>query len=61
MALAHLRLMAGDSGGAREILDRELGRTAPRSHEDPFWNYQFGMARRAEPLFEALRNEATTP
>jgi tetratricopeptide (TPR) repeat protein len=61
MALAHLGLMAGDSGAAREILDQELGRTVPRSHEDPFWNYQFGPARRAEPLFEALRNEATTP
>ena len=61
MALAHLRLMAGDSGAAREILDQELGRTLPRSHEDPFWNYQFGPARRAEPLFEALRNEATAP
>jgi tetratricopeptide (TPR) repeat protein len=61
MALAHLRLMAGDSGASREILDQELGRTVPRSHEDPFWNYQFGPARRAEPLFEALRNEATAP
>ena len=61
MALAHLRLMAGDSGAAREILDQELGRTLPRSHEDPFWNYQFGPARRAEPLFEALRNEASAP
>ena len=61
MALAHLRLMAGDSGASREILDQELGRTVPRSHEDPFWNYQFGPARRAEPLFEALRTEATAP
>jgi tetratricopeptide (TPR) repeat protein len=61
MALAHLRLMAGDTEATREILDRELVRTRPRSHEDPFWNYQFGIAVRAEPLFEALRNEATTP
>jgi tetratricopeptide (TPR) repeat protein len=61
MALAHLRLMAGDTEATREILDRELLRARPRSHDDPFWNYQFGMARRAEPLFEALRNEATTP
>jgi len=61
MALAHLRLMGGDTEATRGILDRELGRTPPRSHDDPFWNYQFGIARRAEPLFEALRNEATTP
>lgn len=61
MALAHLRLMAGEFGAAREILDQELGRTLPRSHVDPFWNYLFAPARRAEPLFEALRNEATAP
>ena len=61
MALAHLRLMAGDSGGSREILDRELGRAARRTREDPFWNYQFGLARRADPLFEDLRNEASAP
>jgi tetratricopeptide (TPR) repeat protein len=61
MALAHLRLMGGDTEATREILDRELAQTPPRSHDDPFWNYQFGIARRAEPLFEALRNEATTP
>jgi hypothetical protein len=63
MALAHLRLMAGDFRASREILDKELGRSARRAstQEDPFWNYQFGAARRADPLFEALRNEATAP
>jgi hypothetical protein len=61
MALAHVRLMAGETGETRAILDKELGRTVPRTHADPFWNYQVGAARRAEPLFEALRDEVTTP
>jgi hypothetical protein len=60
MALAHTRLMAGDSGETRQILDRELGRTVPRASSDPFWDYQLGAARRADRLFEALRDEATT-
>jgi hypothetical protein len=60
MALAHVRLMAGETGETRAILDKELGRTVPRTHADPFWNYQVGAARRAEPLFEALRDEVNT-
>jgi tetratricopeptide (TPR) repeat protein len=59
MALAHLRLMAGDTAQTRAILDEELGRSVPRSHDDPFWDYLLGAARRAEPLLEALRDEAT--
>jgi cytochrome c-type biogenesis protein CcmH/NrfG len=59
MALAHVRLMAGDTGETREILDKELGRSVPRSHADPFWDYQLGAARRADRLFEAMRAEAT--
>jgi tetratricopeptide (TPR) repeat protein len=60
MALAHLRLMAGDTGETRAILDKELGRSVPRTHGDPFWDYQLGAARRADRTFEALRDEATT-
>ena len=60
LALSHLRLMAGDASGARAVLDATLGRGTPRTRSDPFWDYQFGQARRATPLFEALRDEATT-
>jgi len=60
MALAHVRLMAGDTSETRAILDKELGRIVPRTHADPFWNYQVGAARRAEPLFESMRDEAST-
>ena len=60
LALSHLRLMAGDAPASRAVLDATLGRGTPRTRSDPFWDYQFGQARRAEPLFEGLRDEATT-
>jgi len=59
MALGHVRLMAGDLDAAREILDAALGHAGSRVSVDPFWAYQLGAARGAEPLFEALREEAT--
>jgi hypothetical protein len=59
MALAHVRLMAGDADAVREILDASLGHAGSRASPDPFWEYQLGPARASEPLFEALREEAT--
>jgi tetratricopeptide (TPR) repeat protein len=59
MALAHLRLMGGDADGSRAILNAALGHAGSRISADPFWAYQLGTARGAEPLLEALRDEAT--
>jgi len=57
-ALGHLRLMAGDPARAREIVDAALARAESHA-DDPFWEYSVGAGRQAEPLFEALRAEAT--
>lgn len=61
MGLSHLQLLAGGGEASRDVLDAALARAGVRRHADPFWDYPLGLAKEAEPLFAALRSEASAP
>jgi tetratricopeptide (TPR) repeat protein len=62
IALAHVRRVAGDAAGAREVVLPVLRRRWPRPRtDDPWWEYPYSRWSDGERLLEELRTRVTGP
>lgn len=57
VAVSHVRLLMGDTAGAREVMDRGLEQVFVRTGADPFKNYPMSHTREGQADLDQLRKE----
>jgi tetratricopeptide (TPR) repeat protein len=58
IALSHAMYASGDPESAGRVLDRLFALRLTPISSDPWWDYPFGDWRAADPMLQALRDEA---